>query len=285
MARISGSPAGPALLWRVVAGQGIGDLVREVPAAGEGGAGFGVVEAEDFLFHVEELGVPLGRPAQHVGVFGGIEGDQGEAADVVDQAGEEEVTGRSLQDLAEGFGGGGGADHVVPEPPLVEAGASSSLRKSARKTDVVSTVASSDPKSVPEPLSLSVTRCSSTGCCGAYLHDQPAVLPAVIDVAYVPLLTVPRGAGRCARHRRIRRADFGVAAAEPDRSTLTKGSVVQGRPVAVRVEQTGKLAVQFVGVGSQFGHVVGVTLQMQVGQQLNLHCSHPLPGPDAGHES
>ena len=60
-------------------------------------------------------------------------------------------------------------------------------------------------------------------------------------------MTVPRGAGQCARHRRIRRADFGVAAAEPDRSTLTKGSVVKGRPVAVRVEQTGELAVFTAG--------------------------------------
>ena len=44
----------------------------------------------------------------------------------------------------------------------------------------------------------------------------------------------------------------------PDRSTLTKVLLVQGRPVAVRVEQTGELAVQFLRVGGQFDQPAGV---------------------------
>ncbi|EUA42615.1 hypothetical protein I553_6475 [Mycobacterium xenopi 4042] len=75
------------------------------------------------------------------------------------------------------------------------AGASSSLRKSERKTDVVSTVTSSEFWS----FSFSVTGCSSLAA--VVSSDRPA--GPVIGRFSLVVSTVPRTGAQCANHRRI----------------------------------------------------------------------------------
>ena len=71
----------------VVIADGMADGRGEVPGGGEPFSGDGVIEVIDGVFVGAEVGAVAGCIVKHLQVTGGVDGDEGDAADVVEYAG------------------------------------------------------------------------------------------------------------------------------------------------------------------------------------------------------